>query len=227
MILNIDTALSYCSAGLGLNGKCVDSIESDEAMKASEVLHGMIDELVRRNNISLADLKAVAVNGGPGSYTGLRIGASAAKGFCYALDIPLIHLDGLLLIARHGMKILPDNNFDFYIPVIDARRNEIFCTVYDKDLKEISQPGPMILNENSFNEYAGSKVLFLGDATAKVKSILNHTQGFDFRNSRADIMDCCYMSNEKYLKEQFVDFINYSPNYLKKFFFMGNKMQSN
>lgn len=223
MILCIDTATTNCSLGLCWDGDVLDSIDSDQAMQASEILHTMTRDLLTRNNISLAQLRAVAINGGPGSYTGLRIGAAAAKGFCYGLNIPLIHIRGLELMTEGIIHREGRTGFDYYIPMVDARRNEVFTAVYREDLTPVTEPGALILEPGSFDRFSDGKSIFFGSGAPKAAHLLTLRQQQTFTYFTNFAYDFKRLVWLKWSQEQFEDIINYTPDYLKKFHFTGAK----
>lgn len=223
VILCIDTAIDRCTVALCRNGELEASATDDSALRASEMLHLMIDQLLKSNNLVINDLKAVAVNGGPGSYTGLRIGATAAKGICYALNIPLIHLDGLRLLKegivdRRGMR-----DFDYYVPMVDARRKEVFTAVIQADDHLEMLPQPVILEPDSFSRLAGSKTIFFGNGAKKASEILNPEPGFTFIDHNTVPEDFAAMVQLKWEQNIFEDYVTYVPNYLKKFFLIASR----
>lgn len=217
MILYIDTAVNKCTTALFWDGKCINSITNQDAFKASEVLHLQIEKLLKQQQVALEDLKAIALNGGPGSYTGLRIGASAAKGLCYALDIPLIALNGLELMAVSAKQEF-NNEFDYYVPMIDARRMEVFTATYDKDLNLVHEAKPVILNDNYLSDLTNSKILLIGNGSGKANAHI-------FRKNAIFAPECeiitDYLGSFLWLKWENKDLTNYytySPNYLKNFY---------
>jgi len=223
MILCIDTAIDRCGVGLCQDGLMVDTIENETAFKASEILHKQIGQLLDRNQLQLKDLQAIAVNGGPGSYTGLRIGASAAKGFCYALNIPLIHIDGLQLmkagiIERKGLR-----DFDYYIPMIDARRDEVFTTIINKADEILLVPQALILTNDSFQQYKDHSVLFFGNGAEKASGILDRGVHYAYIDFFTFVADFQFLAWEKWQNREFENNVTYVPNYLKKFHFIGKK----
>ena len=143
-ILNIETSTTNCSVSLSLDGKLVDIIEEDSSNYShSENLHVFISKLMSSNKITFEELSAVAVSRGPGSYTGLRIGVSAAKGICYGVDIPLISISSLKILAN---KIVFDG---YIISTMDARRDEVYSCIYDSKLNIIEDEKPQIINAKS------------------------------------------------------------------------------
>jgi tRNA threonylcarbamoyladenosine biosynthesis protein TsaB len=223
MILCIDTAIAQTSVGLCDAKGLIDSIEGHSAMRASEVLHTHTAELLKRNNLSPSDLLAVAVNGGPGSYTGLRIGASTAKGFCYALNIPLIHIDGLELLANIAKGHTEWASNDYFVPMIDARRDEVFTATFDQNLNRVSDSGPLILQPESYRELSTSNTIFIGNGALKAKEILNNFSGFMFRSLESNMIDFSRLVKQHWEQRNFQNTITYVPKYLKKVHFVKQK----
>lgn len=218
MILCIDTALSLCSVSLSWEGKTISKIEHENAFKASEVLHSLIQQLLAENETTLQDLKAIAVNGGPGSYTGLRIGATTAKGLCYALNIPLIHLDGLQILTNGIINRYNQKDFTYYIPMIDARRMEVFTGIFNRSLETISPSKPVILTTNYGTELKKEKIIIFGNGSEKAESIIQLPNVTFFNDFQTDISDFDSLCWEKYCNKVFENTATYSPNYLKEFY---------
>ena len=148
-ILNIESSTTNCSISLSYDGKVISLNENnDEKYSHSTNLHSFIKDVLTKSNVSLQKLSAIAVSKGPGSYTGLRIGVAAAKGLCYALDIPLISISTLLVLAKQ-IKFKKEG---LIIPVMDARRNEVYSAVYDNSYNKLRKDLPEIINKDSFCE---------------------------------------------------------------------------
>ena len=213
-ILNIETATKNCSVSLGKDERVIDVVEyAGESYSHAEKLHVFIERILSQNSLRPSDLKAVAVSMGPGSYTGLRIGVSAAKGLAYSLDIPLIAVSTLETLAR---KI---NNANGYIvPVIDARRTEVYSAVFDGHYRLIRDVQADLLENNPFEKYLNEKpVIFVGDAVPKMKNILKHKNAIfsDVRYPSAKQMhDIAY---QKFIKKDFENTAYFEPFYLKDF----------
>ena len=171
MILGIETATPICSVALGNEKGVLACITSKEDQSHSRILTNQIQDILDQCNMSQRELTAVSVSLGPGSYTGLRIGLSAAKALCYALDIPLIGVSTLKSMAYGIRHELPDNQSMKLIPMIDARRNEVFMAVYDQDILEIEPPQAHILNKQSFVSYqSGEESAYIfGSGAEKTK----------------------------------------------------------
>lgn len=212
-ILNIETATRNCSVSLALDGKTIAVKEIAEAgFSHAEKLHVFFDEILKENNVSFQDLSAIAVSQGPGSYTGLRIGVSAAKGLCFSLNIPLIAIDTLETLAR---KIKIVNGV--IIPMIDARRMECYTAIFDANYNKIREIKAEIITENSFNDISET-IHFVGDGAMKCEEILSGTK-FVYHNQiqfpSANQMSG--LSFEKHKKSDYVNVAYFEPFYLKDF----------
>jgi tRNA threonylcarbamoyladenosine biosynthesis protein TsaB len=168
LILNIDTALDTAMISLARDGKLLETAENAEQKDHAAWLHPAIEELMQHNGNSLPDIHAVAVSIGPGSYTGLRVGLSAAKGICYAMNLPLIAIGTLEIIAKSAA----DEAEELICPVIDARRDEVYTAIYKKNLAPQISPLAMILHIKSFETVLDSqKMLFCGNAVKKRRQL--------------------------------------------------------
>jgi len=218
-ILNIETATKNCSVSLSKNGQTVAIKEvSEEQFSHAEKLHFFIKEVLASENISLEDLNAVAVSKGPGSYTGLRIGVSAAKGLCYALSIPLIAVDTLAVLAE---KISVDSGI--IIPMIDARRMEVFTQMFNKEYSSLSVAEALIIDEKVFTDIT-EDIHLIGDGALKCKTVLTDDK-FNFHEDvvypSADEMS--RISYKKYVENTFEDVAYFEPYYLKDFMLTTKK----
>lgn len=213
LILNIETATKNCSVALSHNGKTVLCKEiSGQGYSHAEKLHVFINEVISESGRAFADLQAVAVSRGPGSYTGLRIGVSAAKGLCFALGIPLISIDTLKVLAASA-KVTDG----VVIPMLDARRMEVYSSVFSPDLTEIRKTEAEILTEDSFSDI-GQTAYFLGDANEKAKSVLTKSN-FVFLDEIVfpSASEMSALSFDKFQKNEFEDVAYFEPFYLKDF----------
>jgi len=220
LILNIETATKNCSVALSEHGKTLSCKEiADLGYSHAEKLHVFIDEILSENNCKYSDLEAIAVSRGPGSYTGLRIGVSAAKGLCYALGIPLISVDTLRILAAQASV-----SDGVIIPMLDARRMEVYSAVFTAGLNEIRPTKAEILDENSFSEIAG-KAYFAGDASEKARTVLTKAN-FEFLDDiiYPSARQMSALSHEKFNSKQFEDVAYFEPFYLKDFL-VGGKPQ--
>ena len=212
-ILNIETATKNCSVAIAKNGETILCKEiAEEGYSHAEKLHVFIEEIIAEAGINVHDFVAVAVSQGPGSYTGLRIGVSAAKGLCYALNIPLIAVDTLQTLASQA-----NVSEGKIIPMLDARRMEVYSAIFNSDLKIERQILAEIIDENSFKDFT-EKLYFVGDCAEKCKPVLTN-ENFVF------LEDIKYPSSEamskisynKYKISDTVDVAYFEPYYLKDF----------
>ena len=212
-ILNIETATKNCSVTLAKNGITLSGKEiAEQQFSHAEKLHVFIEELLTEHELTFSDLTAIAVSEGPGSYTGLRIGVSSAKGFCYALNIPLIAVDILQLLAQ---QVQIDNGI--ILSMIDARRMEVYAAFYDKTHTKISLTTAEIIDENSYGDIHET-IHLVGDGTKKLKNILTHEK-FVFHSDIVypSAFQMSALSFEKFQKNDFVDVAYFEPYYLKDF----------
>lgn len=221
MILCLETATPVCSVALN-DGCCTLGLRETEGQNAhSEKITNFIREVMETAKIDYRQLDAVAVSQGPGSYTGLRIGVSTAKGICYAANLPLMAIDTLEAMA-YGMKgklggQVAEN--DMLIPMIDARRMEVYAAVFDANLNKIEDTSALVVNENTFSELSKEHRLWLfGDGAPKLGKLFENQKNISvidgFKPSAAYMRPLA----EKALKEQhFVDLAYFEPFYLKDF----------
>lgn len=213
-ILHIETSTKNCSVSISRNGEMLALCEEfDQNYGHSEKLHQFVKWALEGAEINLNELDAVCVSKGPGSYTGLRIGVSAAKGFCFGLDIPLLSLNSLEILAQSQV----DKGFDLIIPMIDARRMEVYTANFDENGKMISDIEAKILDENSFQEFAGKKIVFVGDAVEKSKSVLNLPNAEFVEGIHPSAKDMIVLAEGKFMQKEFEDVAYFEPFYLKEF----------
>ncbi len=213
-ILNIDTALSVASVCISKNDESIVLTINKQQHGHAAWLHQTIKDSLEKAGCSISQLEAVAVSIGPGSYTGLRIGLSSAKGLCYALKIPLITIKTTEMLA----SAVKNEAEDLICPAIDARRMEIFTAVYDKELNEIKAPHALIISENSFQEYlADHKILFCGDGHKKFQSVLVSKQ-IDYSDHIADASHLSTLAIDRFRKKKFADIAYSEPLYVKEFY---------
>jgi len=217
LILNIETATTVCSASISDKEKVIAYKELNGGYTHAENLHVYIKEIIKEAAIDFDQLDAIAVSKGPGSYTGLRIGVSAAKGLAYALEIPLISVDTLQIMTKAAL--FETESESVYCPMIDARRMEVYTAVYDSNLNPIVPVNAFILNEESINIFASySKIYFFGDGMPKSKTLLQKLPNTDFIE---DIFPSSkYMPElayKNFLEKKFEDTAYFEPYYLKEF----------
>nr|WP_290857511.1 tRNA (adenosine(37)-N6)-threonylcarbamoyltransferase complex dimerization subunit type 1 TsaB [Flaviramulus sp.] len=213
-ILNIETATTNCSVSLSKDGETIVLKEdNDKSYSHAERLHVYIDDILKDAKVSLTDLNAIAVSKGPGSYTGLRIGVSAAKGLCFALDKPLISVPTLHALA-HQLKI----NEGVIVAMLDARRMEVYSAIYNSDYEEIRETKAQILNEMAFAELLDKgKVYFIGNGVEKTKTIINHPNAIFIENKLPSSNDMSLLAYNKYKISNTEDVAYFEPYYLKDF----------
>ncbi|YBU88959.1 MAG: tRNA (adenosine(37)-N6)-threonylcarbamoyltransferase complex dimerization subunit type 1 TsaB [Candidatus Walczuchella monophlebidarum] len=210
IILNIETATRNCSVSLVQNGILQILVEENSKYYShSENLHKFMDYVFKKSAISIYELNAVSVSKGPGSYTGLRTGVSAAKGLCYGLNIPLIAIDTLTIMV-HGFNA----NQGILIPMIDSQRNEVYTAIFNK--KNMTTIEAKILDENSFIEYTKKKIYIFGDGAQKAKKLLKISADYwpEFFPS-AKYMSS--LSEERFQQHKFENIESVEPFYLKDF----------
>ena len=220
LILNIDTSGSKASIALAMNGVPVAEASNSEQRDHASWIHQAINELLQLNQFTPSDLSAIAVTIGPGSYTGLRVGLATAKGFCYALNIPLITENTLRLMAVHAIshaQIGRESQIEFYIPMIDARRMEVFTAVYDNQLNEIVPPHAIILDTTSFQHYLSAQALFFGNGAFKLRDIVTGSNA-TFQQLEATAVDLSILSYDRFLHKSFSDIVYSDPLYVKDFY---------
>jgi tRNA threonylcarbamoyladenosine biosynthesis protein TsaB len=216
-ILNIESSTTNCSVSLANNGELISIRELNEKNYShSTKLHSFIEEVLKNSNITVNKLSAIAVSSGPGSYTGLRIGVSAAKGLCYALQIPLISVPTLKVLARQ----LNIQREDLIIPVMDARRDEVYSAVYNSEYELVRDIFPEIIDSESFSELAkDNKLYFIGNGQEKCERLIRKNSNLIFSNydTFPSSKEMVLISYEKFKKSKFEDVAYFEPDYLKKF----------
>ena len=220
LILNIETATKNCSVALAKDGKTLAIREiATQNFSHAEKLHVFIEELFLETNLKLQDLSAIAASQGPGSYTGLRIGVSAAKGLCYALSIPLIAVDTLELLAR---KI--EIQSGIIVPMIDARRMEVFCAFFDSKYAKIKETKAEIIDETSYQEIPETLHL-IGDGAMKFKDILTDAKFKYYPEIEfPSAAEMAPVSFQKFQNNQLEDVAYFEPFYLKDFVMLTKKV---
>jgi tRNA threonylcarbamoyladenosine biosynthesis protein TsaB len=215
IILSIETSASACSVALHKDGNPVHTIEIAEAQAHAAKVAVSINELLNYSSLKVNDLEAVAVSSGPGSYTGLRIGTSVAKGLCFGLNIPLIAVPTLTALAHHVSRSHKDK---YLCPMIDARRMEIYTQIFDGDLNAVTYTEAVVVDQTSFRELLDRQpVLFFGDGAEKCKGVINHPN--------AEFVDGVYpkatfvgwVAEQNFREKKFADLVDFTPLYLKEF----------
>jgi tRNA threonylcarbamoyladenosine biosynthesis protein TsaB len=214
LILNIDTALDAASICLSANEQVLQFAENKNQKEHSSWLHRTIEQMLKNENRQIHELAAVAVTIGPGSYTGLRVGLSAAKGLCYALNIPLIAVNSLFLLASIGSEA----NADLICPCIDARRMEVYTAVYNTLLDEVWAPQALIVDSDSFSSLLQNKtVSFCGNANNKLRPLLSGTNSL-FSENTSSAIHMVPITAKRFYKKDFNQLSATEPLYIKPFY---------
>jgi len=218
-ILNIETTTKNCSVSIAKEGKTLICNEiAEEGYSHAERLHVFIEESIAAAGITYKDLVAIAVSQGPGSYTGLRIGVSAAKGLCFALGIPLIAVDTLQALATQA-KV----ESGLIVPMLDARRMEVYSAVFSAKLESKREILAEVITEDSFQEF-DEILYFVGDCTEKCKTVLTKENFIFLENIKyPSANEMSTLSYDKFLKNDFVDVAYFEPYYLKDFMITTSK----
>ena len=213
-ILNIETATTNCSVSLSKEGETLVLKEDyNDNYSHAERLHVYIDDVLKEAKLAINELDAIAISKGPGSYTGLRIGVSAAKGLCYAIDKPLISIATLDALAH---QISAESGT--IIPMLDARRMEVYSAVYDTSYNQIRETRAQVLDESSFCSYLDQgKVYFIGNGVEKTKGLINHPNAIFIDSKLPSANEMCKLSYMKYKKNDIEDVAYFEPYYLKDF----------
>ncbi len=214
LILNIETATTNCSVALAKDGDTIALLEeNDKNYSHSERLHIYINDVLVKANISMKELDAIAVSKGPGSYTGLRIGVSAAKGLCYSLDIPLISVHTLEALA-HQVNV----DKGFIVPMLDARRMEVYSSIYNHNYELVRDTEAQILDEYSFQNILNQDdVYFIGSGVEKTKELIQHENANFIENKLPSANEMSLLSFKKYKISDMENVAYFEPYYLKDF----------
>ncbi|HJR99443.1 MAG TPA: tRNA (adenosine(37)-N6)-threonylcarbamoyltransferase complex dimerization subunit type 1 TsaB [Flavobacterium sp.] len=220
-ILNIETATKSCSVSIAKDGKTVVCNEiAEENFSHAERLHVFIEQSLKEIEITYKDLVAIAVSQGPGSYTGLRIGVSAAKGLCFALGIPLLAVDTLAVLAAQA-----NVNSGLIVPMLDARRMEVYSAVFSAELELKREILAEVITEDSFQEF-NETLYFVGDCADKCKEVLTKPNFVFLENVKyPSANEMSALSYDKYLKNETVDVAYFEPYYLKDFMITTSKKE--
>ncbi len=217
-ILNIETSTNVCSVAVSANGKCIFSRMNADGMNHATMLSPFIDEALKFLAPNKPD--AIAVSGGPGSYTGLRIGVSTAKGLSYGLEIPLIAIDTLEIMtlkAKERIENLQQNSL--LCAMIDARRMEVYSAFYDFNGNLFRKVSADIIDENSYADFLeNNTIYFFGNGSPKCKAILTHTNAIFIDEIVPLAENMIPLAEKAFLDQKFADVAYYEPFYLKEFY---------
>ncbi len=230
-ILSIETGTDVCSVGLSVEGELVSLRESSEGRNHAKNIAVFIDDIFNESILTVSSLDAVAVGLGPGSYTGLRIGVSLAKGICFANNIPLIAVNSLEALTKCAIEDIEGDVLDheidedtLFVPMIDARRMEVYTQLFDAKCNALSQVEAKIIDENSYNELQGKELVLFGNGAKKSFDVISYPNKviLDVVPSVRGMVSLAY---QKYLNKDFVDLAYFEPLYLKDF--IGTKSVKN
>lgn len=214
MILSIETSTPACSVALHHEGELVADQNYRLEKSHSGLLPGIIDELLINAGVGRQQLTAVAVTSGPGSYTGLRIGLSTAKGLCYALDLPLIAVGSLETLVEPFFQYYPRA---YLAPMLDARRMEVYTMLVDSERRILKPIEPLVLEENSFDEYADQPLVLMGNGATKCKGFIKHPHLIIHDSEAPQARVVGSLAWDKFNKLEFEDVAYFEPEYLKAF----------
>lgn len=220
LILSIETATNICSVGLGKDGVLLSKFELSEQNAHSSQLTILIEKLFKEQSISAFDVDAFAISKGPGSYTGLRIGTSVAKGLCYATDKPLITVDTLQALTIAAINSLNQaiDETTFFAPFLDARRMEVYTALFDKNLLTKKEVCSMVVTEESFHEYLDTnKIYIFGNGALKCKPIITNKNAIFIDNIELSSEWLMPLAENMFLQNEFADVAYFQPFYLKEF----------
>lgn len=217
-ILHIETSTPLCSVAVSDDEKIHGELISGNTNDHAASLTLLISELLHKTAIDIKKIEAVSVSAGPGSYTGLRIGVSTAKGICHSLNIPLLGIDTLRSMTQAVQLKYKDEKM-LYCPMVDARRMEVYCAIYRRELQTVLEPGARIIDKDIFSAYIeSSPVIFFGSGAEKCRALLEHKNALvltDFLQTAQNIVP---LASDAYHKKTFADLAYFEPFYLKNFY---------
>jgi tRNA threonylcarbamoyladenosine biosynthesis protein TsaB len=222
-ILNIETATPLCSVALAINGQLTAQRETREEKSHAARLTVFIEEILKAEGLQIKDLHAIAIGKGPGSYTGLRIGVSTAKGLCYGAGIPLIAVGTLRIMFNYAKEIIRDSSIPLdenilFCPMIDARRMEVFSCLYKVSGEEKEPISAKIIDAVTYTSYLQtSKICFFGSGMDKCREVLSHPNAFFLDEIYPHAASLAALSEVKFRNNQFENLAYFEPFYLKEF----------
>ncbi len=215
-LLAIETSTEICSVALSKEEECIAMVEDDRENSHAEKILLFVDQVLKQAGLEKNKLNAICISEGPGSYTGLRIGASTAKGLCDGLDIPLVAISTLQSMAWGSREQYP--HYKQYCPMIDARRMEVYSAIYNENLDLIGNITNTILDENAFSDYLSKgKLVLSGNGMEKAISLLSHNTNAVFCNTKTSARYLLALGYKKYIEQDFADIAYFEPFYLKEF----------
>ena len=216
LILSIETSAPICSVALHENGILKGLSEVAVENSHSEVLTVLIENLLKNTFVDKSQLNAIAYSEGPGSYTGLRIGLSTAKGLCYALEIPLIAVQTLKAMANQVLKLYPTTDNLLFCPMLDARRMEVYHAIYDSNFNQIQKTKPLIFEEGTLANFTDKKVVYFGNGAEKGQETLNYSDFHFIKDVETSASGMGSLAFDKFQQQAFEDLAYCEPFYLKE-----------
>lgn len=219
LLLNLDTATEIASICISLDGASIGYKQNEHKKEHASFVHLAIKEMLEEGGFKLEDFDAFSVTSGPGSYTGLRVGMAAVKGFCYAFSKPLIAVNTLEAMASAALDTIDNKNeLDILCPMIDARRIEVFTALYDADLKTIFPPQPLVLDEKTFDYLLTERqITFFGSGSEKFQKMKTGSSAM-FKNVESNAKNLATLAERDFNRELFADVSYSQPQYFKDFF---------
>ncbi len=214
LILSIETSSKNCSVSLSKDGVLLDTIEEhSESFSHAENLHFFCEKIIKKTNLSFSNIDAYAFSQGPGSYTGLRIGAAAIKGFAFCFDKPVILISTLKAMASSHKET------DVLLcPLLDSRKGEVYMALYDSNMKTLIEPHSHVISKRSLFEFLQeNKICFFGTGCEKLQQIVSHENGYFINNIFPSSKYLIDLAHFKYSQEDFSDISDFEPLYLKEF----------
>lgn len=217
-ILHIETSTNICSVSLSNNGETIFQRADEQGLNHAKLLSPFVQQAIEKGKKEGVSPQAIAVGGGPGSYTGLRIGVSTAKGLCLGFGIPLIAIDTLKIIAVDALIKQQIQSDSLLCPMLDARRMEVYTTIFDHQLQPLLPTIPKIIDEDSFMEQlTKQKIYFFGNGAEKCKNIITHPNAIFLDNINPMAYNMITIAEEAFRQKNFVDVAYFEPYYLKDF----------
>ncbi len=223
LLLHIEAAYGNTSFAISKNGICTDVLFSAQTNQTADVAHSMVQQILDKNKLKFSDIHAVSVSSGPGSYTGLRIVAAMAKGVCFTQNLPLIAIPTLQAMAYGCIHRYGQTGYDWYIPMIDARRMEVFTTYYNQDLKAEKSFSSLILDEEWLAALdCEKKIIFFGNGINKLQLSDEFKNSLLFHDFIISAEDQSLLAFQRYIARQFEDIAYFEPDYFKAFYTPSN-----
>ncbi|MGE4586631.1 MAG: tRNA (adenosine(37)-N6)-threonylcarbamoyltransferase complex dimerization subunit type 1 TsaB [Mangrovibacterium sp.] len=220
-LLNLESSTEVCSVSLAKDEALVDLLENTEGRNHARLMSVFVQEIMQRNRLDFKQLGGIAVSKGPGSYTGLRIGVSLAKGLCYANRLPLIAVSPLQSMASQvlsGDYKLPEAESLLLCPTIDARRMEVYMALYDRRNREVEAVSARVIDKHSFDSLLErGPLVFFGNGSEKLRPVISHAKAVFIANIKTSAQFMCSLSYRAFTNKQFADLAYFEPFYLKDF----------